>query len=144
MTLSLTIPGPPVGKQRARTFYDPRVHRVVSKTPRKTVTQESFIKAMFAHKYPGHVPLEGPLEMDLVIYFPILKSASKKRQADMAAGREYPTKKPDSKNILGLVEDALNGLAYVDDCQIVSHMIAKKYAKVPRFEVKVRPVGEEP
>ena len=144
MTLSLTIPGRPVGKQRARTFYDPRVHHVVSKTPHKTVTQEGYIRAMFAHKYPDHVPLEGPVEMDLFIYFPILKSASKKRQADMAAGREYPTKKPDSKNILGLVEDALNGLAYVDDCQIVSHIIAKKYAKAPRLEVKVRLVGDEP
>ena len=144
MTLSIIIPGGPIGKQRARTFYDPRVHRVVSKTPRKTVTQESFIKAVFAQKYPGHVPLEGPLEMDLLIYFPIVKSASKKRQADMLAGRELPTKKPDSKNILGLAEDALNGLAYVDDCQIVSHMIAKRYAKAPRIEINVRPVGEEP
>lgn len=144
MTLSLVIPGPPVGKQRARTFYDPRVRHVVSKTPRKTVSQESFIKAMFVHKYPGHVPLEGSVEMDLLIYFPIIKSASKKRQADMLAGVELPTKKPDSKNILGLVEDALNGLAYVDDCQIVSHMIVKKYAKAARIEVRVRPYGENP
>jgi Holliday junction resolvase RusA-like endonuclease len=36
----------------------------------------------------------------------------------------------------------LNGLAYVDDAQIVSVTAEKRYAEIPRVEVEIREVGE--
>ena len=40
-----------------------------------------------------------------------------------------PTKKPDADNISKIVLDALNGLAYYDDNQVVTLHIDKCYAK---------------
>ena len=36
----------------------------------------------------------------------------------MLNGRLFPTKKPDADNIIKVILDALNGLAYRDDSQI--------------------------
>jgi Holliday junction resolvase RusA-like endonuclease len=48
-----------------------------------------------------------------------------------------PTKKPDADNILKAVLDALNGLAYNDDSQIVSARIEKLYSDNPRVEIVI-------
>lgn len=143
MILTLKVPGPPVGKQRARTFTHRQSGRIVSMTPRKTATQESYIKALFVHKYPGHVPFVGALELELVISLPIPKSASKTRAKDMRWQRVLPVKKPDCSNVLKLVEDALNGLAYKDDAQIVDEHVTKQYSDTPGVEVKIIEIGAE-
>ncbi len=64
----LVIPGEPCGKLRARTFYDRRVGRVVSKTPEKTKNYETFIRELFAAKYTGFLPLAGAVRLRLNIY----------------------------------------------------------------------------
>ena len=132
MNICLTIPGPPVGKQRARTFYDPRVRRIVSKNPDKTVNYEALVKQIFAAKYPDFVPMPGPARMILSIYL----MPSKETQGKLKKGvKVYPTIRPDISNILKAIEDALNGLAYIDDKQIISVYAEKKYSLRPCVEV---------
>ena len=59
----------------------------------------------------------------------------------MIAGQRTPTKKPDADNIAKVVCDALNGVAYKDDTQIVSLHIKKSYtADEPRVEVMIQPL----
>lgn len=48
-----------------------------------------------------------------------------------------PTTKPDGDNILKVVLDALNGLAYDDDRQVVKMCIIKVYGANPGLVVKV-------
>jgi Holliday junction resolvase RusA-like endonuclease len=141
--INLAVPGPPVGFARTR-IARTRSGRIVPFTPKKPRNHMAFIKALFVQKYPGLMPLEGPLEMDILVYFPIPKSASKKRRDDMLWQRELPAKKPDASNILKIAEDALNGVAYRDDCQLVSITVMKKYSNNPHMEIKVRHVGDEP
>ncbi len=139
MKVHLIVPGDPVGKGR------PRFTRSgIAFTPAKTRNHEAYIRALFVAKYPGFELLDGPLEMEIVVCFPIPKSATKKRRQDMLWQREMPTKKPDVDNLVKVFADALNGLAYRDDSQIVSLAIVKQYSNTPQTEVKVRPVGEEP
>jgi Holliday junction resolvase RusA-like endonuclease len=57
----------------------------------------------------------------------------------MLAQRVWPTKKPDADNILKLVADALNGLAYVDDKNIVTAHAHKVYSDRPRLEINIIP-----
>ena len=139
MTLTIVVPGPPVGQGRPRF-----TRRGFAYTPPKTRTHAAYIKAMFAQKYPGHMPLEGPVEMEVIVVFPVPKSASKKRRQAMLWGHEMPTKKPDSSNAMKLCEDALNGIAYRDDAQIVLSSVAKQYGTAAHTEIKIRPFGEEP
>ena len=45
-----------------------------------------------------------------------------------------PIKKPDSDNLAKICLDALNGIAYPDDSQIVALTVNKYYSKEPRVE----------
>ena len=55
----------------------------------------------------------------------------------MIAGDIVPTKKPDFDNIQKIICDALNGVAYHDDSQIVKADIEKVYSTTPHVEVNV-------
>ena len=41
---------------------------------------------------------------------------------------EYPLKKPDVDNVAKIILDALNGIAYRDDKQVVELYVKKSYA----------------
>ena len=50
---------------------------------------------------------------------------------------ELPLKTPDGDNILKIVCDALNGLAWKDDTQVAEMTVRKRYSKTEAF-VRVR------
>jgi Holliday junction resolvase RusA-like endonuclease len=113
------------------------VGRVVSKTPEKTKNYETLIRELFAVKYTGFVPLAVPVRIRLNIYRGIPKSESRKRAEQMEATLIRPITKPDASNVLKAVEDALNGLAFRDDSQIVEVVAQKYYSRAPRVEIIV-------
>ena len=134
----LTIPGKPFGKQRHRSTRQGHTY-----TPTKTVNYETQIKERFATCYPGFAPMDGPLLMNVSAYFPIAKSTSKKRAEMMRRDELFPTKKPDFDNISKVVGDALNGLAYRDDCQVVTGHIEKRFRDTPRVEIEIYRIQKE-
>ena len=48
-----------------------------------------------------------------------------------------PTRKPDFDNIGKVICDALNGIAYRDDAQIVDALVRKFYSDTPRVIVEI-------
>lgn len=84
---------------------------------------------------------EKAVRISVVAVFPIPGSASRKRRRDMLEGRELPTKKPDADNILKIILDALNGLAYADDKQVVWAECQKNYGEQPGVLVAVEEIG---
>jgi len=59
--------------------------------------------------------------------FPIPKSTTKRDRQLIMEGKLLPTKKPDGDNIAKVICDALNGVAYEDDTQIVKLVVSKIY-----------------
>ncbi len=55
-----------------------------------------------------------------------------------------PTGKPDLDNIVKAVEDALTGVVWLDDAQVVSMEAAKLYAESPRVSIQVTPQRSAP
>ena len=53
----------------------------------------------------------------------------------MERGLILPTKKPDADNIAKAILDALNGLAFYDDAQVVYLQVSKRYSNEPRAVV---------
>ena len=129
--IKLTIPGEPCAKQR------PRLGKGYTYTPQKTVNYETLVRELYILQN-FRQKLDGELVMTVRAYFTIPKSASKKKAADMVAGRIRPTKRPDWDNVGKIISDALNGLAYHDDSQIVSATVEKWYSTEPRVEVELR------
>lgn len=132
--IRLLIPGQPCAKQR------PRHGKGYTYTPEKTVNYETFVKELYIIGNYGK-QLEGALEMTVRAYFKIPKSASNKKAYEMGCGSIRPTGKPDWDNIGKILSDALNGLAYRDDSQIVRATVEKWYSLDPRVEVEIQEIG---
>ncbi len=106
-------------------------------TPTKTKNYEYLVRFYFIEKYPTFKPIEGRVKVEIVAYFEIIKSTSKKREAEMLAGNISPTKKPDIDNITKIILDAMNKFAYLDDTQVTHCTVIKKYAATPKVVVKI-------
>ena len=138
MTFMVTfkVDADPVGKQRAR--YAKRGNFVQTYTPDKTRNYESLIKEAAIEAMGSSEPLETPVTLYLYIRAPIPKSLPKKRIEACLNGLEKPIKKPDASNVLKSVEDAMNGVVYKDDSQIVNIHVSKVYSSQPGVDICVK------
>ena len=105
-------------------------------TPETTISYENLVKVEYARQC-GKQVLDGALSVEIVAFFPVPKSESKKRTALMEEGAIYHTKKPDADNIAKCVLDAINGIAFKDDSQVSKMTVVKKYARQPHTTVKL-------
>lgn len=119
--IQFIVPGIPVPKQRARVFRNPKTGRVHGVTPTPTVNFEAKI-AFFAQQ--AGVPHSG-CDMGIVV------------------SMYMPDRRPrDADNVLKAVKDALNGIAYRDDCQVVESHAFKFLDKTnPRTVVTLIALG---
>ena len=136
MVITFTVEGEPVGKARPR--FNPRTGSKPH-TPAKTVSYERLIQWEYLRQCKNYRFPDGtPLRLDIVAYYGIPKSESKKRQEAMAKGYLRPTKKPDYDNVQKIVGDALNQVAYKDDSQIVDSRVQKFWSYTPRITVTIQ------
>lgn len=133
------------GKQSARTFWlkDKKgmPTKPITTTHPKTRTYESLIQESYLVAHADKQPYDCALELKLDIFLAVPKSYSKKRRIACIADMELPTKKPDNSNVLKSIEDGLNGVAFVDDKQIIDHHITKRYAATEHIIVELIPMG---
>jgi Holliday junction resolvase RusA-like endonuclease len=132
--ISFIIPGEPMGKQRARTT------KWGSYTPEKTVNYETLVKVIYKEKYPKQELIYTPIKMSINAYLGIVKSTPKKNIPLMLNNTIRPTKKPDIDNIAKIILDALNGICYKDDTQVISLTLNKYYGLEPKVEVYIEGV----
>ena len=133
--VSFTVPGDPVAKGRPRATTIAGRGRMY--TPEKTRSYEAQVKWFAAEAMAGAAPIESACRMTLEIFVRAPASLSKRKRDDALAGRTRPTTKPDTSNALKSIEDAINGIVYVDDKQIVELVAKKFYSDRPRVEVLV-------
>lgn len=126
-----------MGKQRPRFMRKTGI----TYTPKETINYETLVQQLYISKFKS-LRFEGPLKMNIAAYFEIPKSKSKKAHERMLLGYELPTQKPDMDNIIKIVADALNGIAYHDDSQIVQCKVEKFYTMDPRVEVEIQELKE--
>lgn len=126
----LFIPGVPISSAR------PRVTRNGTFLPKKSREYKKTIQEHYIRNNGGDYG-DVPVEMMLWFIFPIPKSYSKKKRKQIQE-REYAYMgKPDIDNLEKSIMDALNGLAYKDDAQVVSLFSVKTYTERPE-DVGVR------
>lgn len=109
--IKLTIPIEPVAKQRAR------VGRFGGYTPKKTARFEKDLAMLVRYCLHGAKPMAGPLRLSVRFIF-----VPPKKQT-----RPYPCKS-DIDNLQKSFCDALNGVLWVDDVQIIDSKAVKLYA----------------
>lgn len=133
MRVDFTIDGKPQGKGRPRLSYG----RI--KTPEQTVIYENYIKLLYRSQVKEY--FEGPIKMIINCYYPIAKSDSKKKKEQKLSGSIRPHNiKPDADNVIKAICDALNGIAYHDDTQIVELAASKNFSDKARVEVTIESI----
>lgn len=137
MTFQFSIPGEPQGKGRPRVVRNNGFTRTY--TPEKTAVYENLIKVEF-QRQNGRMLKDGPVKVWINADFRIPKSVSKRKREAMVAGHIRPTRKPDADNIAKVVCDALNGLAWHDDSQVVMLHVEKRFAEEPEVYVTITEV----
>lgn len=134
----------PFGKQRPR--YPRRGGRPY--TPKETVEYEKLVMAAYLSKFAETEPYgrDTSICLDVIAYYPIPKSYSKKKRQDCLYGHVGVNKKPDGDNILKVIADGLNGIAFEDDKQIDLFSIRKEWtgASVGRVFVLISEKEQHP
>ncbi len=139
MRINFTVMGEPKGKGRPR-FCRNTGHAI---TPKDTVNYETLVKMEYTQACGEQMfPDDAMLDMRIKAYYSIPKSASKKRHAAMLSGDIRPTKKPDMDNVIKIIADSLNKIAYRDDTQIVDCQVRKFYSEKPRVEVMIQTIDK--
>lgn len=132
------VPGEPTAQGRPR--FSARGKFVKAYDPAKSRDYKAFVKliAMDAmHAHNDLQPLETAVSVTIHAFVGIPKSKSQKFKNAALSGMELPLKKPDVDNMAKIILDAMSGIVYKDDKQIVSLLVEKWYAENPRVEVNI-------
>jgi Holliday junction resolvase RusA-like endonuclease len=126
LVVTFTVDGDPVPKGRPR--FARRGQFVQTYTDAKTIDYETHVSMRARHAIGATKPLEGALSVFLYLRYTVPASYSKKRKEACLRGVEYP-KRIDIDNVYKSITDAMNGIVYLDDSQIVEAHIKKVYAE---------------
>lgn len=140
-TIKFTVPGQPVAKGRPRASRTATGVRM--RTPEKTAAYERKVKAFAINAMLGGKPVAGPVRLKVSIVVPIPASWSRVRKERARTGEICATKKPDADNVLKAIKDAMNGVVYADDAQVIEIQLSKAYGDEPRVEVAVAEIEKE-
>lgn len=76
--------------------------------------------------------------LNAVIYYQIPKSLSKKKRVGYERNLVPVLVKPDIDNVIKSILDGLNGVAFVDDKQVIGLNVWKQWSDEPRIECDLR------
>ena len=128
-----TIYGKAVAKARPRVTKSGYAY-----TPKTTKEFEAKVKEAYL-KYCGDsmFPESTPLAICIEFQFAPPKSWSQVKRKKAKEREIFPTCRPDVDNLCKSIGDALNGVAYHDDSQIVAMTARKIYAREDKTKVVI-------
>lgn len=130
MECKFKVVGEILTKQRPRATVQGNHARVY--TPASTIRYENYIKSEFQRQCPDFYSADKPLIAVVSAYFSPSQELNK-----FEAFRVACMNKKDCDNIAKTILDALNGVAYEDDRQIVQLEISKNYVQDEPEHVEV-------
>jgi Holliday junction resolvase RusA-like endonuclease len=130
IVLETRVFGLPIAQGRPRAFKT-RAGQVRVYDPANARDWKRTVQAQVLTQKPSQ-PVDGPLKMTLQFILPRPRSLPKR---DL-----FPERRPDLSNMLKAIEDALNGVVFRDDSQIVRMELAKDYGPAPGVVIRVERV----
>ena len=128
--IEITIPGVPIAKKRARSKGFGRPYNCQRR-------EEDQFKLLANSQIKQAAPKDEPVQLWCVFYFPVPKSKSKKDCRQIFDNHGAHVYKPDGDNLVKMVKDCLNGIAWHDDSQVWHADYRKLYGAVPRTDITI-------
>jgi Holliday junction resolvase RusA-like endonuclease len=125
MKIEFNVPAVPVAQPRARATAINGMARMYEAKKSHPIHEFKATCRMACDSAFRKAPLTGPLHVMLEFLFP---RPAAKQWKSRAMVREWKTTKPDVDNLAKAVFDALNGIMWADDSQIVTCSVGKMIA----------------
>lgn len=138
LPLLIIVEGEPQGKGRPRASSIGGFVRMY--TPVRTKAYEDVIISEARACMGARALMAGPVAIEMEIYHSVRKSWTKAKKAAARLGTVVPTIKPDFDNVAKVFCDALNGVVWVDDTQVITATVHKKFADEPCVLLRVIPL----
>jgi Holliday junction resolvase RusA-like endonuclease len=123
--ITFTAPGDPVAQPRPQISTRGGFGRAFVRRVHPIHAYRDVVQLVAKAAMDGQAPIAGPVSLRVWLYIARPKSHSKARRAD-----PNHTQKPDGSNVLKGLEDALNGICWIDDSQIVDTRISKRWTEL--------------
>lgn len=138
--MEIIVEGEPKGKGRPRFTRAGHAY-----TPARTREYEDLIALRALQEMRGRhpIPRDVPLHVKIIAIFGVPVSWPKKKRLAALQGVLRHTQKPDYDNVAKAVCDALNGIVFEDDCQIVRGYVEKIYGPEPMLKIFIEELKEE-
>lgn len=118
----------PAGRPKFTTVKGKKGTFATAYTPKKTATHRTLLAYHASQNAPKDGPLEGPLQLTMVVVKNKPRSYSKKRWAWDA--------RPDLDNFIKLI-DAFQGILWKDDAQVVEIRARKEFGDRPGYHFQI-------
>ena len=144
MKIAFFVPGVPRPGGSKNAFRNPHTGKIqVVESGKHTKEWRSNVRHFGYCAYQDGEPLEGPLRLS-VLFTAVRPKChyGSGRNADVLkdSAPAYPTTRPDITKLLRAVEDALTGVLWLDDSQIVIQRAAKTYRERPGVMINVETI----
>lgn len=139
--LDIWVPGIPQPGGSKNGFYNPKLGRVIITDSNKKVKPWRAAVSQVASEAVATM-LEGPLRMRMDFVFPRPKGhfgSGKNAGVLKRNAPPFPAVKPDATKLLRSTEDALKGILWKDDSQIVTQAATKRYGEQAGCRIRVVP-----
>ena len=147
-TICLSVFGKPAGSGSKTAYKTPEGKMIVTPASKYQKPWQEAVKWTFLQsEYTKMIPLTEPLTVDIIFVFVRSKShygAGKNAGKLKVSAPAYPDKRPDIEKLARSTNDALTGLAWKDDSQIVNLTLQKVYGdrSGAQIEIKKLEAGE--
>lgn len=130
--------GPPIAQMRHRTHGE--IHYNPQDKEKKQCQQ---ILKYKTQRMGLESPLKGPIEVEMTFHTDYPRKSDRKSVNRFLWGCEFNTSKPDDDNMEKFYKDCLSKIVYLDDKQIISTKLKKRYSLQPRTEIMVKEISSK-
>jgi Holliday junction resolvase RusA-like endonuclease len=138
--IQFTVYGHPEPGGSKRAFVHPHTRRIIVTDANRNAAPWKGIVAAAAAQAINQPLLTGPVHVTMNFYRPRLAShfgTGRNSGTLKATAPAFPTARPDVLKLARAVEDALTGIVWHDDAQIVQEILGKHWGEPARVEVTI-------
>ena len=133
MKIRFFVPGVPKPGGSKTGFYNKKLNRVLMVDASKNTDWKNAVRYFCIQSFTGE-PLSGSLKLTISFAMPRPQNhygTGKKKEILKENAANYHISRPDIKKLIRSTEDALTGILWHDDAQIVIQMTEKIYSTTP-------------